>query len=180
MNFFEVKIGKSTKRGGMVVSHSFVCKTEMTQSKLWNEMLNRYKGFDVNIFQVENVEEIEPNTVVEAPQHERYDSPNPTKTITYLEVKVPSEHLSLELKTEWSQLNKSFRDLEETQSKLLRKIDDYCEMKIKSIGTIPGIKNRETWRADGHVMFKVALKGTCEETIQEIIQKDNGTQSTID
>ena len=54
--FYNVKVGRSTKRGGFITEYSFVCKSENdSQNDVYKHYSPRYKGLEVRVDSIEDV-----------------------------------------------------------------------------------------------------------------------------
>ena len=56
-NFYEVKVGTLSKKGNLNVAYSFVCKTDKGMNDVKVYYLGIYKGFDVVVRCVEDIDE---------------------------------------------------------------------------------------------------------------------------
>lgn len=58
IKFYDVKVGHSTKRGGFNAITSFVCKSNSSQYIVQEHYRKKYKGLDILITEVVDVEEV--------------------------------------------------------------------------------------------------------------------------
>lgn len=165
MNFFEVKIGKTSRRGNFESFNSFVAKTEMNLTELWNSLRERYKGFEVSINSVETIVEFEKPVVKE---DVFVPSVKESTTVQHLSLRGTCRHINME--SEIAIRRKDFeekkRDYEKSETKLRDVIKEHLEVKHESIGDeIKHLKN--TYSNYLEYEYTLTLKGDLKEMLEE-------------
>ena len=166
MNFFEVKIGKTSRRGNFEPFNSFVAKTEMNSHELYNSLRERYKGFEVSVNNVETIVEFEKPVVVEenvfAPIVEK------STTVQHLSLRGTCRHIDKE--SEISILRKDFeekkRDYEKSETKLREVIKNHLEDKHEGIAK-EIIKLKSTYAEYLDYEYILKLNGDLKQMLEE-------------
>lgn len=166
MNFFEVKIGRTSRRGSFEVYNSFVAKTEMNSHELWNSLRERYKGFEVSINNVETIVEFE-KPVVE--KEEDFFTPAvENKTVQHLSLEGTCRHIDSESeiaihRKDFTKKKEEFEIAEKTFIDVLKK-----HLKSKHAEIAYGIVNLKSTYAD-YLDYEYTLKlnGNLKEILEE-------------
>ena len=165
MNFFEVKIGKTSRRGNFEPFNSFVAKTEMNSHELYNSLRERYKGFEVSVNNVETIVEFEKPVVKEdvfAPSVKK------STTVQHLSLRGTCRHIDKEseIAIRREDFEEKKRDYEKSETKLREVIKEHLEVKHESIGD--EIKHLKSTYADYmDYEYTLKLKGDLKEMLEE-------------
>ena len=165
MNFFEVKIGKTSRRGNFESFNSFVAKTELNSYELYNSLRERYKGFEVSVNNVETIVEFEKPVVVD---EEGIFAPTvENKTVYSLDMCFKTVDLQDD---ELAKLRKDYEDklveLNKITSKLKSRINVVLQNKYNNVcRDIINIEKNDTWFSG----FKcvLILKGDLKQMLEE-------------
>ena len=125
MNFYEVKVGKTSRRGHFESFNSFVAKTEMSHSQLHEKLRNSYKGFEISLSNIEAIEEFKKEIVVENNQVQ----PNKGKIVSELLLNSDCRKLPMELQTLRDEFIKNKQLADESESKFLSELLSYLNNK---------------------------------------------------
>lgn len=165
MNFFEVKIGKTSRRGNFESFNSFVAKTDMHSHELYNSLRERYKGFEVSINNVETIVEFEKPVVVE----ENVFEPSVEKsTVQHLSLEGTCRDLGEE--SEIGMLREDFiskmKEFEVAEQKLRSVILKYLESKHSEIAyEVLNLKN--IYSGYFNYKYTLKLKGDLKQMLEE-------------
>jgi hypothetical protein len=166
MNFFEVKIGRTSRRGSFESFNSFVAKTEMDYSQLYSELKDRYKGFEVSIKTVEIIEEFKKAVSVNVEV-----KPTPTKTIRQLVLKQKYHELPLEIRDLRSDFISKKELMEKAESNLKSSLVSYFKEKHKGLYfDIRDIKS--TFSNYGEIEYTLILNGELQEILENEKQEN--------
>ena len=165
MNFFEVKIGKTSRRGSFESFNSFVAKTEMNSHELWNSLRERYKGFEVSVNNVETIVEFEKPVVVD--EEDMFFPTVENKTVHSLDMCFKTADLQDD---ELAKLRKDYEDklveLNKITSTLKSRINVVLQNKYNNVcRDIINIEKNDTWFSG----FKcvLLLKGDLKQMLEE-------------
>ena len=167
MNFFEVKIGRTSRRGTFEAFNSFVAKTEMGYSELYSNLRDRYKGFEISLKTVETIVEFEKPTVKEedifSPTVER-------ETVHYLDMDFKTITLQdSKLSALRADFEDKFRELYKIERSLVNRIVTVLIDKYRNIcADIINIEKTSIYFDDFKCTLR--LKGDLKTMIEEDVQ----------
>jgi predicted secreted protein len=171
MNFFEVKIGKRTRRGSLEVYNSFVIKTELSQNDAYYKMLNKYSGFDIELNQIQEIKDDVVEQKQEVKQEAKQEVKIETSKKSKLEMETRISHLGnkelLELREDYL---KKFYESRKAEELLVNTITSHLEEKFSNV--CKEIRNLES-SYDKYLDLKytLILEGDLIETLEKQISK---------
>lgn len=162
MNFFEVKIGRTSRRGNFESFNSFVAKTEMDYSQLYSELKDRYKGFEVSIKTVETIEEFKKENVVV----EKEKVYNPIKSPTnYLKLDESKSKLTEYLENLRLELEIKEREFDNLESEFRAELSRHLLKKHSNIAN--GVQNiKKTYQYYSEFEYELRLKGDLKTLLE--------------
>jgi hypothetical protein len=167
MNFFEVNVGKRTRRGSLEVYNRFVIKTELSQNDTHYKMLSKYDGFDIEVNQIQEIKE----DVVEQKQEANQNLKVETSKKSKIEMELNIYNLGNEqLENLREYYIEKLAESNKAESELKKYIKRYLEENFYNISeNIVNLK--DTWENYRNFEFTLNLKGELIEILEEQIKK---------
>jgi hypothetical protein len=167
MNFFEVNVGKRTRRGSLEVYNRFVIKTELSQNDTHYNMLNKYAGFDIEVNGIQEIKE----DVVEQKQEVNQNLKVETSKKSKIEMELDIYNLKNEqLENLREHYIEKLAESKKAESVLKKYIKGYLEENFSNISEhIVSLK--DTWDNYRKFEFTLNLKGELIEILEEQIKK---------
>ena len=162
MNFYEVKVGKTSRRGHFESFNSFVAKTEMSHSQLHEQLRNSYKGFEIALRGIETIEEFKKETVVK--KEEEVYTPIQAP-ISYLKLSESNNELTEDLENLRLEMKIKEQEFDKLESKFREDLSRHLVKKHSSIAN--GILNlKKTSHYYQDFDYELRLKGNLKTLLE--------------
>lgn len=128
LNIYQVKIGSYTRSGNFLSNHEFCCKSEQSLSVVQSHLSEKYKGFSVQVLNIEHIELVD----VVAKQETSKSTVKP-KEVNKLNLRLDYSYFSLELKEERKALETKFNEYETFYKAFRSKLEGFIQKKYELI-----------------------------------------------
>jgi hypothetical protein len=159
-NFYQVKVGVTTKKNAFIESHSFVVSSTELTGVVWKFYNDKYEGLSV---QVSEIKQAPINLVIPKVATEREENTTTPSRVNFLRKEVHAglliAKIGIDFKTALSEYKESFANKIKKEKELKRMIETHFETMHESVANSCSVEDFSSNEDPYSFYVKINLNG---------------------